>query len=555
MVDETEQEICLCINDALYNAGLLGLKRVLDCLAERQDEAPAYRTEGSRLYVRKDAFTDELVPAYFDAMIQHYGKDTVYQNLVDTLENILQPAAQEQKDFPKKLKDCTKLLADKFKRNSYLAGFEILSQNNSVTFDFLGAAKAAKNETEPQKQLALLREILQQMKGENVRRVLLLKDIVYTRVQNYWSGVSFLHKTHNKDPFEKAFTEYFIRAIEAYKPKKGKKAMDCFQCGCTLQAGASSTAWVNQTMPDIKRKTDSFWNFTPDILLCPYCMLVYACVPLGFTTFAGEGVFVNDCRSLRTLESANVFQDISEELQNDTFAVVINRFTLNAEEKKAKNALQNVQVVRCSGSNYHVNTLTVDMLQAFLKLKPTFASLLKANPHLFHRTLEKVLNGQELYGMLLHDYREALNGGYGLGIYPFILKIQIAMFYRKKEDALTTAEKARANAYDAGRALRVRVRAVNPDNGKTKANEKRLVGVTYRLLNALQSNDYRLFMDTVDRQYISLGMDIPRVLLDAVCDDEMLALVGHSFVQGLNSNVTKGSNSKDENVKAESEEK
>jgi CRISPR-associated protein Cst1 len=395
-----------------------------------------------------------------------------------------------------------------------------------------------------------------QLESEAVKHVLLLKDIAYTRVQNYWSGVSFLHKTKNKEPFEQAFNEYFITSIAAYKPKKGKKTMDCFQCGRTLQAGASSTAWVNETMPDVKRKTDSFWNYIPDIMMCPFCMLVYACVPLGFTTFANEGVFVNDCRSLKALDRVNCFTDVSDELKNDTFAAVINRFTLTADEKQAKGELQNVQVVRCSSGDYKVNTLTADMLEAFIRLKPTFEKLLKANPRLFHQIIAYVLKGQELYGMMLKGYRDALQRGYSLNVYSLVLTIQIEMFGRKKEKkALETDKNAKWAAYKSGQALRSRISSVSAESGKSKANEKRLVGVTYRLLNALQSSDYRLFMDTIERQYVSLNIDIPLVFLSAVNNDEMLQMVGHAFVQGLNSKVEGGNKEADkrENASAESE--
>ena len=542
LIDQTDHtdEICLHTNDALYNAGLLGLKRVLDRMNELYDpDIPYGDVQGSSIYVQKEAFSEKFTTAYFDVLIEQYGNDTVYKSLMDELEKVLQWNAQQGNDnFERNLKECMSMLNEKFKRNSYIAGFKILKDYYHIDYDFVGTAKALKNETDVQKQIDVLQDIKMQLENRDVKHVLLLKDIAYTRVQNYWSGVSFLHRTKNKEPFEQAFNEYFIHSITEFAPKKGKKAMGCFQCGRTLQAGASSTAWVNETMPDVKRKTDSFWNYIPDIMMCPFCMLVYACLPLGFTTFANEGVFVNDCRSIKALESANIFTDVSDELKNDTFAAVINRFTLTADEKQAKGELQNVQVVRCSGGNYKVNTLTADMLEAFIHLKPTFKKLLKANPRLFHQTMASVLNGQELYGMMLKGYRDALQKGYSLTIYKWVLDIQIEMFGRKKEKkALETDEKAKWAAYKSGQALRNKIKLVSKESGKAKANEKRLVGVTYRLLNALQSSDYSLFMDTIERQYISLNLDIPKAFLCAIGNDEMLEIIGHAFVQGLNSKI------------------
>lgn len=538
MAEEEKQGIHLHINDALYNAGLLGLYRVLNRMPADSSGEPYYRLDSENLIVRQEAFSEEFTKAYFEELIDRYGSDTVYENLIKELEWILSPNAREAEDFPKKLKKCISSLCEKLKRNSYTAGFEILRKYYNTKYDFWGIVKSIKNEENQQKQLNMLQELYEQMKQEDVRHVLCLKDIVYTRVQNYWTGVSFLYKdkTKNKEPFEQAFSDYFLVPIATYKPKKGKKVMPCFQCGRALQAKASSTAWVNDTMPDVKRKTDSFWNYVPDIMMCPYCMLVYACVPLGFTTFASEGVFVNDCRSIRTLNTANNFPDSSQDLQKDAFAEVINQFLLTADETQAENWLQNVQVVRRSGDTYRVNTLTADMLEDFVGLKGTLGKLLKANPYLFHQTLEHILNGQELYGLMLQGYRNSLEQGYGLGIYNWLLEIQIKMFCRKRDkEAVKTQMSLKSQAYRAGAVLKARIWEVNIDTGKQRANGKRLIGVTYRLLNALQGDNQKLFFDTIERLYMSFGFEIPKIFFYAIHNDENFQVIGHAFVQGLNS--------------------
>lgn len=563
LIEKTDHtnEICLHTNDSLYNAGLLGLKRVLNRMGELYNpDIPYCDVQDSSICVQKGAFSEKFTTAYFDVLIEHYGNDTVYSRLIRNLETILSPALTADMFIEKSnelLQKKNKTTGKENKANanlekfikakgSYISGFDILRNYYDIDYDFIEKIELAKKEKSPVILKKILKEIYEHLNNKDVKHILILKGIAHTRVNQYWDGVSFLSSQKNKKqdkpwtriPFEQAFYDYFITPITEYTPKKGKKVMGCFQCGRTLQAGASSTAWVNKTMPDVKRKTDSFWNYIPDIMMCPFCMLVYACVPLGFTTFANEGVFVNDCRSMKALDSANCFTDVSDELKDDTFAAVINRFTLTADEKQAKGDLQNVQVVRCSGGNYKVNTLTADMLEAFIHLKPTFEKLLKANPRLFHQTMAHVLNGQELYGMMLKGYRDTLEKGYSLNVYSLVLNIQIEMFGRKKEKtALETDKSTKWAAYKSGQALRSKIKSVSKESGKAKANEKRLVGVTYRLLNALQSSDYRLFMDTIERQYISLSSDIPHVFLSAVNNDEMLQMVGHAFVQGLNSNV------------------
>ena len=540
-----ENEICLHLNDALYNAGLVGLIRVLEEMDEFNIDGPCFRYDekGSSVIVRKTAFSKKFTDAYVDVLLQHYGSNTMYMQLVAALENI-QNADRKNRNFQDNLKKCVQQLGKTIKRPSYKSGFEILEKYYGIGYDFIGTADIIKTEKEPEKQLKMIEEITREFKNDEVQHVLELKDITYTQVQNYWNGISFLHKSKNKEPLEKAFTSYFMEAIWNEKPRKRKKSIQCFQCGRDLPARSPSMAWVNQTMPDIKRKTDSFWNYNPDFYLCPYCSLVYACIPIGFTSFASEGIFVNDNRSIRCLMSANNFDNVSDELKRDPFAVIINRFALNTREKQAQNLTQNIQVIRNSHGNYQVNTLTADMLNAFIALKPVLQKLLKANPYLFHKTLEYVLNSRELYGFLTLEYRKALKEGQRFNIYSLILEVQIEMFGRKKgNDMINSRMDKKAKAYKAGQALRENVERVD-QNGKSRANSKRLVGVTYHLLNALQSGNSQLFMNTVERRYLSLGLDIPSIFLDAIGNDELMQIIGHAFVQGLNSSESNVANNK-----------
>ncbi|MDD3231348.1 MAG: ATP-binding cassette domain-containing protein [Oscillospiraceae bacterium] len=116
-------------------------------------------------------------------------------------KTVLQWNAQQDSDnFERNLKECMSMLNEKFKRISYTAGFKILKDYYHIDYDFVGTAKALKNEKDVQKQIDVLPDIKMQLENRDVKHVLLLKDIAYTRVQNYWSGVSFLHRTKNKEP-------------------------------------------------------------------------------------------------------------------------------------------------------------------------------------------------------------------------------------------------------------------------------------------------------------------------------------------------------------------
>ena len=85
---------------------------------------------------------------------------------------------------------------------------------------------------------------------------------------------------------------------------------------------------------DVKRKTNGFWNFNVDLSPCPVCNLIYACIPLGFSGYAGEGFFVNDASSVRSLIRASELPDLQLSDTDDTFAAQLCRYLVVSTTEK-----------------------------------------------------------------------------------------------------------------------------------------------------------------------------------------------------------------------------
>lgn len=511
--------VILRLSDGLYNAGILGFIRVLE-----HSQRP-YETDGFSLRFDGDQVWPHFTQDYLDTLLARFGADTIGGNLLDQMMQVLNPTARETEGFHERLRAVANLIAEKMNRASYQAAVEIIRAAGDE-YPFLARAKELKASKVPEEQLALLAEFYPKFREH--RETFLLKDIAYTRVQTYWNGISFLHKTKNLTPFVDSFEHEFIQKIVNWKPAKGKNAAKCFQCGAALPSGIQGMAWINDMGVDVKRKTNGFWNFHVDLSPCPVCNLIYACIPLGFSGYAGEGFFINDTVSIRSLIQANQLLCLQPSDKDDTFAAQLSRYVIESSAEKAKRRLENIQVIRRTRAEehweYRVNILPGAMLSALARCKKPLETLSK-NPYLLRQTMENILNGCSLHPLLIRQAREMLGKGWPLWLLYPILNIQIHLYTTRGTDAMSTLWKQAQIAKQEGAAL---CKAIADDR-----NESKIVSLSYRLLNALQTRNPDLYMQALSRQCLSLGRQIPAVFLDALTDEETFMAIGEAFLIGL----------------------
>ncbi len=66
-----------------------------------------------------------------------------------------------------------------------------------------------------------------------------------------------------------------------------------------------------------------------------------------------------------------------------------------------------------------------------------------------------------------------------------------------------------------------------------KSSENKLNGISYRLLNALKTNNRGMFMDVILNCYLYTGKQVPSFFTDCMKDTELFKTIGYSFVAGL----------------------
>lgn len=300
-------------------------------------------------------------------------------------------------------------------------------------------------------------------------------------------------------------------------------------------------AWVNGLGVDVKRKANDFYHFEIDISPCPYCRLVYACLPIGFYTYAREGIFFNENHTVASLRAANAFDP--ELLESDSnFYGLLSRFIVDADLREAEKKLANIQVLRRTESGYRVNILSPQLLEDMGRAKEYFKRLQESNPMVLRDVLALVLDGQRLYSYIIRACKNSLSKGYPIGIYYVVLEIQTIM--SKKEDHRMSSI---SQAKNAGMAMRVKI--------QSSVNEKKIVGMTYHLLNALQTGNVNRYLNILARQCASLNMDIPSVFLETLQDEARFLEIGNAFLIGLNMSARKdpAKHTQDENQKEDAE--
>lgn len=513
----------LQLNDALYNAGLLGLVRVMERM-----RIPLENERGTSLTVDDSIFEDgKFTEAYFDELCDRYQSQTKYAKLMQELSRYTGRNPEIPDKTDKDYRAWVTSVKTKLESDSYKAAYEIVAKQEADAFDFRPLIQKWKSSKEPAQQIACVPELYEKLKQYG--KTFVLKDIAYNFVQPYWGGIAFLNRNKNKDPFEQTFEKEFIQPILSYKQKKGKKVYHCLQCDAVLSGAIADArmSWIEDVGIDVKRKTNGFWNFNIDLGTCPLCKLVYACIPIGFRSMAYEGVFINSNTNFKRLKSLNDLKP--EDPTEGSFATIINTFVVEAELREAENKLKNIQVIRRRRNDdgqweYRVNILSAELLKKFKQCKESLERLIKINPRLHRQVINEILEGKNLYPLLYRQYRRTLRDKHSLGIYFPVLCVQIMMFNGKEKNCMTENYlwHVRRKGYD----LQVGI--------AKRLNSKNTVTLSYGLLNALQAGDKNRFLQLVMRQYLSMNLQVPDLFIDAIADDEKFRAVGNAFLIGLN---------------------
>jgi len=527
--------------DWMKNASILGFLRILESKMKNIDDI--------KIEVDYIEFDSELLnnfeEDYFEVLINNNEKNISWYKII-SYENIIDNFEIEnmtEKDL-KKFNTIVEYVKNKVKSNSYKSGYILLKDSGFIleSEKKLKIIKLKKNESlinykkEFLENKELLQNIINYMKKPEVKKIIAAKNVMYEIIQSFWTNVSFLNKTKNKENMYDLYRDDFILPVFNYNDKNKEKAKyNCFTCdNKILKLGkpeAFDITWLIKTGVDMTRKSSHFWNMNGDAHICPICNLVYSCLPLGFTFLKGRGLFINNNQSIRKLKQSNIitndYNKSIEEIEQMSYFNILNYMEQESIENIDKE-FENIQVVKIDSNNitrpYSFNILSKRMMKIVFYHRKKLDSLVnvrikiadKYYINLYNEVIRNIYDGKNLFELISK---------------LFVLNKDSRYIYKILEinNSIVGGVNMRNEDLAKFRSYGLELRKVY----KEKDSEVKIQGITYKLLNSLRTKDTNRFMDTIINSYMYIKHEIPGDFVNAMNNENSLQSGGYAFLVGI----------------------
>lgn len=534
----TDHIIRVEIKDWLYNAGLVGLYRIL-----KHADIPV-RLRDNYLEFDSNAL-EGFEDMYFKYLYDNYEKDSLWRQLTTRFESALAgldntALGDEEKNA---IEDFFKTFGGDLDKASNRSAYEIITGDANHMKSIL--KKVKDKQTQPEEKLEIARGIYNFFKEH--KRIIQAKYVSYAVITHYWQNKSFLNKQQVKLDMYKLYKKDFVEPIFPFldSPPKKKPFCNCFGCNRPINSkgdAATGLTWLNMDL-DPARKTSLYWNYKPDIIVCPICSLVYSCVPAGFVTVKRKGIFINDNSNIDTLLDFNYLTkdrmetiEKIEEAENLSYFHIINLIR-QSRDKDLPKELNNIQIIKNEGDRtYTFNMLSKHLLQVIQASEKAldFLSKRKGFPLEGYKSRSKNKHYIDLYQEVIR--RLYLN----ISLYPLIQ----TLFHILMADGsnsfsiIETIFKININ-YIGGNMSDKKIYAMKKiglelkKSYQKKEEKNKIPGIAYRLLNYLKTKNPNGFLDVVINCHMHIGKEIPTLFVEAIDNIDRFQAYGYSFLLGF----------------------
>lgn len=507
------QKIKIEMGDWLFNVGIVGFVNILrhsEDVLEIKDRYVEFDIEVL------EGFEDK----YFRYLIDKYEETMVYSSLKNKIDMVISSNVDES-NWSKEHKSEIQYIKDKLKNSAYkdIASSISLSELNKPTKIFL---KSLLNALSEEKQKILKSECI-----------------------GYYDQKSKMSKSPNAivDKFINTNMLYIKKncedVIKYVNEDKSKYKLNCFTCGNKIKSIDKGFSFLNNIYFDTSRKTSHVWNFTSDIEICPICSFIYYCIPCGFTTIQGKGIYVNEGNRLDA--AININNTIKTETLKETDAnrnITYKGLVYAIHEQinsGARYDLADIQVVKYEEGRYRFNILSKNMLRIIASSEEDLNYIVKCGFkevktyfNVYELVIGRILDNQNLFTLIhkLLVFKLSSPADCRFSIPQLIRMLQINLRIMEGLGYMEKIEKdIIKQANTSGYYLR--------EEYKGKGAKDKLNGISYRLLNALKTSNKNMFMDTLLNCYLYTQKTVPMIFLEALKDDEKYKTIGYAFVTGL----------------------
>lgn len=541
----------------LFNAGVIGFIEVLEELKENHkankgtslDDRKDFYYEGQTLYVNKKFLLNtDLSQMYIDAVCNHFREETFSYKLKNetTKEEII------------------KEIIEQFKKNQgkYKIAFNMINNLRDKDYknNFINDTDNTINEILKDKEI--------------------LDVIDFYSLYGYFSPFignwGFLDSSNITNSINRGKSVYLQNILKNIFDKAIKNLINisentdkCFICnidinkttGYEISSGYKNhnISFINSIGGDINKKTSNFWNHSPDVIICPICAFIYACMPIGFTNIKNDFIFINNSENIKTLlnenknyknkldllkqDNINYFQAYIEtkiqknEKEIEGIEFIINQYDVNKKENKyiIKN-IDKTTLSLLSASKNYLNIIYAINISCKLDNKTSL--------EIFNECIDNIFRNINQYNLIhrifITKYLKKNNNNKESKKIPefiyYITLIQITKNYIFTKEGGENMNIDRINKGEEACNEGGKLRWYISQNIEAKGEElnDRIKGISFKLANAIQTCNFNLFRDVLFHTYIALGKNIPTIFMDMRESNNTFKDLGYSYLAGLN---------------------
>lgn len=539
--------------DFLKNAGIVGMKYMLDLSDAQENEDYGINENAQGLWIRSEFASDaDWTDMYFKAFVKYMGPATVYQTVLEKIQINLDKIKDGVWEPEKIEKEDLKFINEKLLSNSYQAGFANIKENieDAAIYEKLGKEKL-KDKMGTEELAIRLKELQDFLVQPLCKETFCMKSIIYNYINRFWEGKCFLLRANAKKDMRELFEKEFSVPFRNYLQSNREKAKDiCIDCSLPMNPKEKvSIAFMTGMADDLTRKRSAFWNCKVDAFLCPVCAFVYALSPLGFQLIGNKFVFVNTNENVSTLIMHNRKEGKAgvekEKDEKEKYPAWFSR-TMNIVLDKKIKELSNIQII-LRGTNekdqYKFSIIQRDALNIF-KLDKVRQYLEKLSKHpyvkikneylnVYENVVLNILQFQNQYALINRLLKQAVEqeGVAGSAFMVFYIQLWMNIVRRgvdKVEQKGVNIVMNRFSMSQKGYELRNEILI-----SKNITNDDCLRGTIYQLLNALSVKNQEKFIEIVMRMYCSSKLGMPDGFVQMLGNQDLFQEYGYAFLLGL----------------------
>ena len=346
-------DISLRLGHFLYNAGLLGMVRILE---GQYPNSGLWAKRGSEIQLSSKVF-ETFHEAYCNQLIEMFGNNARCHKLLRRYEGLVGEStdSKEWRSFFKDLKHA--IGSREYKDAAVIAK----ARGDQTDFDMLSAKLTDAKASDLCSLSQTIDEIVAFLKKH--RDIFVLRDILNECILPYWgktgqTPISFFRPPYTQKEVPEAYKLYFVdgqvdKFLSNINNPHYRAWRRCQECDRPISSSTGwSLSWIADFGTDVGKKTSDFYQGVPDMYICPICAIVYSCTPLGFFQINGEGLFINNNSSIEKLLQANNVLANLKEVSSVTEAAAhvrtqLARMITTVEIDRAARLLpQNIQIIR-----------------------------------------------------------------------------------------------------------------------------------------------------------------------------------------------------------------